>query len=596
MKKYILFILAFLILIGVMTFPLFTGLARYIPGFSSTDEPFMFLWHSWQTKFCLIHSGILTDKTLLAYPFGNDLSRPGFFSLWNIIFYALSFFTDPALTFNLQIIFNFLATALITYLLVFFLTQSNLGAVFAALIFSFSPYMFARAWQHLGLTYIEWIPLVLLSAILLREKPAVKSKVLFSISIFLLFSFDYSITYMGLVALGLFLLYVLVANGVIKRKLDQTDVNFFKNIVLIGVIFFAVIFIQIYPFIRDSIKFYYSPASAHNAYHRPFADLFVQSARPLSYLLPATTHPLLGKFSEQFIGTSLYGTSLTEHALYLGWVPLILALSVFLRWKRHKLQGREGYYAGFFLVLAVGAWLFSQPPWWDIGPLKIYMPSFFMYKILPMFRAYCRFGAVVMLAVAALAGFGLKYILERFKSKKARVAAAVLICGAVLFEFWSYPPYKVIDVSTAPAVYSWLKNTPADAVVAEYPLDADSNNDMYKFYQTKHEKRMINSTSPGTYANKVAKKLVRLSGPATAGMLKWMGVRFVLVHKSEYLDSGLVDDREELKLIPENSGLRRVLEFPQESCPDKDIMCVQKTGPIDVYEVIAAPIEPRAKE
>ena len=152
------------------------------------------------------------------------------------------------------------------------------------------------------------------------------------------------------------------------------------------------------------------------------------------------------------------------------------------KFQKNDFLFHEGdFYIGFFIFLAVVAWLFSQPPWWKFGPIKIYMPSFFMYKILPMFRAYCRFGIVVMLAVAVLAGYGLKFILERFKTQKAKIAITCLFAGLVLFEFWNWPPYKVIDVSKVPPVYYWLKEQPGDFVIAEYPLDADSPNEMYKF-------------------------------------------------------------------------------------------------------------------
>ena len=151
-----------------------------------------------------------------------------------------------------------------------------------------------------------------------------------------------------------------------------------------------------------------------------------------------------------------------------------------------------------------------------------------MYKILPMFRAYCRFGIVVMFAVAVLAGFGLYFILERFKSYKIKIAILCLFCGLVLFEFWNWPPYKVIDVSRVPAVYYWLKGQPENFVIAEYPLDTSSPSEKYKFYQITHEKKIINGTIPGTYANKLAESLTRLSDPYTAGVLKWLGVKYAI--------------------------------------------------------------------
>ncbi|MFH0913485.1 MAG: hypothetical protein V1884_04310, partial [Candidatus Omnitrophota bacterium] len=220
---------------------------------------------------------------------------------------------------------------------------------------------------------------------------------------------------------------------------------------------------------------------------------------------------------------------------------------------------------------------------------------FFMYRVLPMFRAYCRFGVMVMLAVSVLAGFGLKFILEKFNSQKKKLSLTILFCGLVMFEFWNYPPFKVINVSRVPQVYYWLKSQPQDFAIAEYPLDIAGPNEIYKFYQTKHEKKIINATTPGTYAHKVARSIIKLSDSNTANVLKWMGVKYVLVHNEDYLSTGLVEDYEELNKIPQNPGLNFIKNFPSQECPKKDIMCVQKTGPIDVYEIIALPIKPKVE-
>jgi hypothetical protein len=256
----------------------------------------------------------------------------------------------------------------------------------------------------------------------------------------------------------------------------------------------------------------------------------------------------------------------------------------FLAFKRRK---EGGHYINFFIFLGAIAWLFSQPPWWSIFGFKLYMPSFFMYKILPMFRAYCRFGILVMFAIAVLAGFGLKFFLERFKRPIVKNTVTVFACCLALFEFWNYPPPKVIDVSKAPAVYYWLKNEPKDTVIAEYPLDTNGANDLYKFYQTKHEKRMVNGTTPGTYPNRIAAGITKLSEIPTAEILRWMGAKYVFVHEDDYLNSGLTEDKDEFDKIAKNTGLKFIRTFPAENCSQKDAMCTEKSGPIHVYEVVA---------
>lgn len=611
MKTKLIVFLVFLALLIVMTFPLFFDLKNNIPGFFSSDEPYGNIWESWRIKYSFLHNLPLNKTYLVAYPFGIDIYGLGYTSyLWRWLTYFFTHFLDPILIYNFQLLLNLLLSGLFVYLLAYYVVGKDvLVAVFSGIIFVFCPYQFARIWQHLGLTYNQWIPLGLFTAILLKEEDSRKNVFLFFISLLLILSFDFSVMYFTSITLTAFFIYSLFYRWRIKlfkqRQLLESDLRYFKKVIIAGLFVFVVLLPQFLPIIKNILRFSSTTvASFFNPYHRPFEDLFTQSAKPLSYLFPATVHPIFGRFTERFIGSFLYGESLTEHTLYLGWIPLTLAFITFKKWRKtrketntkHRTPNTETFYIGFFIFLAMVAWLFSQPPWWKIGPIKIYMPSFFMYKILPMYRAYCRFGIVVMLAVAVLAGFGLKFILEKFKTQKVKIAITALFCGLVLFEFWNYPPFKVIDVSKVPAVYYWLKEQLGDFVIAEYPLDADSPNEMHKFYQTKHEKKIINGTIPGTYANKLAQTITKLSEPKIAGVLKWMEVKYVLVHIENYLNTELIEDKEESDKIPKNTGLKFIKSFPPQECPQRNIMCVQKTGPIDVYEVVASPIKPRIEE
>lgn len=565
-----------------MSFPLVSKISSGIPAFFSTDEPYGVLWNFWLVK----HSGTnfldSFDTDFIAYPFGIQIKGIGF--LWFLIIHILSLLFTPILAYNIQVIINFFLNFIIVFYLVWFLTSERLSGFISGLIFAFSPYLFVRAWQHLGETYLWMLPMVLLGLFLLKNKPILRFKI-FTVSALLISTINFNAVYYIILVMGVYFVSTLITY--FKNRDDyRSKVNksiIIKNYIFVSIVAFILAIPQFLPIIVKIFTSQSSLTSAWNLYHRPFEDLFEQSARPLSYFLPAAVHPLFGKFTEQFMGSKLYGMSFTEHTLYLGWVPLILAFIAFRGWKKKR---KESFNVGFFIFLAVAAWLFSQPPWWQIGSMKIYMPSFFMYKILPMFRAYCRFGIVLMLAVAVLAGFGLKFILEKFKSSKARIAITALTCVLILFEFWNWPPYKVIDLSKFPNVYYWLKAQSADSVIAEYPLDADSPNEMYRFYQTAHEKKIINGTIPGTEANRAAKNMVKLSKKETTDKLRQWGVRYVLVHRDGYLQTDLIVDKEELNNIPKNSALRLIKNFPIQDCSEKGIMCIEKTGPIDVYEII----------
>ncbi|MDD2751781.1 MAG: hypothetical protein PHN59_01445 [Candidatus Omnitrophica bacterium] len=587
-KDYFFVALLFIFLIILVTFPLVFGLNQYIPGFFSTDESFSPLWECWRLDFSFKHHLPLMSTNLVAFPFGLDLYNSGYISyLWFWINFLLGISVSPPAAYNIQVLVNLFLSGIFSYLLVYYVTGSRLSALFSAIIFVFCPFQSVRRWQHLGLTFNQWIPLVIFLAIRLRDNNCRKNRLFLLLGLLLLFSFDWSIILMTMTALFFLLIYVVLYQWRKKffagRNALKQDFAYIKRVFFISLIAFLILLPQFFTAIKGRLLLSKTaPASAFNIYRRPLEDLFSQSAKPLSYFLPATVHPILGRFTESFIGTPLYGMSLTEHTLYLGWIPLILAFLAFRRWRREK---SGDFYIGFFIFLAIAAWLFSQPPWWQFGHFKLYMPSFFMYKILPVFRAYCRFGIVVMLAVAVLAGFGIKFILEKFKTRASRIAITALFSALVLFEFWNWPPYKVIDVSKAPEVYYWLKEQPGDFVIAEYPLDADSPNELYKLYQTKHEKRLINGTIPGTAANQSSKALKKLSSKETVIGLDKIGVRYILVHHDGYLETELLEDRKELENIPQNRALVLIKSFPAQNCPRSDIICIQTSGQIDVYAI-----------
>ena len=587
LKKPIIFVLlVFIILTAVFTFPLILHTSSYIPGFSSSDEPYGALWYFWWMNHAHTNHFNLSRIHVIAAPFGqfNELG----YVYWNFLNKVLIFTKGPIFAYNIQILFSFILSGFITYILAFYVLKNKLAALFSALAFTFCPYHFVRSWQHLGLSQVQWMPLYMLSILKLRENKSLRNTLIAALSFALVAAFDLYYAYFMFIVTVVFIIY-----DYLYARVAKDSFALFKFFIGAG-IFIAIIELPDIYYIAKGISRLSKIEAGFGPYGiiRPFGDLFAQSAKPLSYLLPSVTHPLFGLVTEQFIGTQAYGDSLTEHTLYLGWVPLTLAIVAIKNYKKNIYLTGKGFYFGFFILLGLSSWLFSQPPWWNIFGFKLYMPSFFMYKIAPMFRAYCRFGIVVMLAVAVLAGFGLKLLLLKYKSRYTKIALTCLFSGLVLFEFWNWPPYKVIDVSVFPEAYTWLKSQPGDFTIAEYPLDTNGMNEMYKFYQTKHGKRIINGTIPGTYANKIAKGVSKLTAPGTAGILKWMGVKYVFVHRGDYLNSELTEDSQELSKIPANPGLKFVKSFPAQDCPDSKIMCVRKSGQIDAYEVIAPAIKP----
>lgn len=593
MKRHIIALLIFIILTAVFTFPLILKMDTSCPGFSSTDELLAPVWNYWYWQYSLRNGVNHWETDIIAYPFGmkiyGDFS-PFVYSAWIAL---LSTVFNHIAVLNIQILLNFILTGFFMYLLVYEVSKSRMAGVLSGIIFTFSPQHFMRSWQHITLSYFQWMPLYIFALFKLKEFCTLKRAVYAGLALFLVASFDLHYLFFMFVATLLFAgLAVIYNRSGFKRIL--------KYLFVTGALSFVLTMSQFYKYVLRIFFEHSGVSSAQNILSRPFEDLFAQSARPLSYLLPSTEHPILGSFTKMFVGSPLYGNSLTEHNLYLGISVLIMAfVGARLYIKRKKEDGtsrQEQFAFRFFFWLAVVSWVFSQPPWWNILGIKFPMPSLLIYKFLPMVRGYCRFGVLLSLSLAVLAGFGLKYWFKDFHSQAKKRLILGCICLVVIFDFWNDPSSHVIDLSRYNKAYDWIREQKGDFVIAEYPLDTGGPNDFYKYFQTIHEKRMINGTVPGTPANDFARTIVKLSGPDTVRKLRGSGVKYVLVHTDSYLDSGLIEDKEELAKIPLAHGLKLIKSFPDRVMPIGKELILQRTGPVDVYEIIPASDKIRARE
>lgn len=568
MIRFFVITLVFILLAIAFTYPLALRMGGAISGFFSTDEPYAALWNFWWVKYSWQNQLNYRNMDMIAAPSGYTYGFSHGYPLFEFINKRLVIFTSNIAAYNFWVLLSFVLSGLTMYYLVHHLARNNPAALLSAVIYAFCPYHFIRSWQHFTLSQIQWMPLFILTLIKFHEK---QNRITFlqALAAFsLLLSSEIHYTFFMMIAFALFVAYLIFSRSLARNEPKA----WLLLLCIMGLA--AVILLLPTPTMKVAWQMLFRSHELKPAVYsirRPFEDLFLQSAKPLGYLLPSPMHPFFGSFTNSFVGSEWYGTSYTEHVLYLGLIPIGLA---FMAAARHF---RKPYVA-FFVFLAVAAFLFSQPPWWSMGGFKIFMPSYFVYKVFPIIRAYCRFGILLMLAVAVLAGIG-------FSLKKWRFPAALLLFSGVLFEFWNYPPYKIIDVSKVPAVYYWLKQEPGTFTIAEYPLDINGANEMYRFAQAAHEKKIINATVPGSPANMAARQLTKLSDPKTTAELSRIGVKYVLVHRQGYLKTELVEDRQELEKIPQNPVLKFIRSFPQEECTRENVMCVQKTGPVDVYEL-----------
>jgi hypothetical protein len=199
------------------------------------------------------------------------------------------------------------------------------------------------------------------------------------------------------------------------------------------------------------------------------------------------------------------------------------------------------------LVIAAIGFVMSMPPSERLGPVTVYFPSYALLSLLPVFRVYSRFAMLVMLATALLAGIGLTRLegWSRLPSAGLRRSALLFVPFVLLaVEFNNVPPTHVVAISPTPAAYTWLRDKP-DGILIEYPLAVGRPRDMeiqtrqYTLYQQYHLHPLFNGGSSSSRATELAPNLEPYYKPGVVTELRDLGVRYVFVHRKEYIADGL---------------------------------------------------------
>ena len=158
----------------------------------------------------------------------------------------------------------------------------------------------------------------------------------------------------------------------------------------------------------------------------------------------------------------------------------------------------------------------------------------FFYRWLSPFRGLrvpARFGALVALTLAILAGFGARRALAWGSSRGYQHAAFSALVVFVMVDAW--PALTVRPVwKEPPSIYEVLKYTP-NVVIAETPLLEDETaNIPFMYFSMWHWTRMVNGYSgfiPNSYAE-FRKQMVFFPDSMSIAALRSRGVKYVSVN------------------------------------------------------------------
>jgi hypothetical protein len=534
----------------LLTFPLAGHLsdAVYGPPLDNIGSSAVY----WNWLYALQHGRSPFDNQMWGAPFGAGWEHVPFSALQMLISLPLTALVGPTAAFNLEILSGFGLTAIATFGLARRLGLPLVPGAFAALAFTFAPFHVMHSMEHLAESHLEFVSGFLYFAVRWRQEGlrrfAVGAGSVAGLSAWL----DPTLTYLLVPAAAAFLIASLVAADQTRwRDLRSRAAEHLPALAVVAGV--ALLFVPVFALFwsRPGSGNYRGGFSAAAAtVHRPISEIVWYSARLPDYVLPWHDNPLtpatVRALEERLPGNFF------ESSLFIGYTVMALAL-VGLIW------GRGVFVRLLPAILALSGLLMSLEPYPHVLGVQLWAPSGLLYRVLPFFRVYSRFGVLVLLGCALLAGLGLAILQARLGPGRRRWLMAIPF-AMLAVEFNNVPPPRVTQMYPAPQEYVWLSTQPA-GILAEYPLAPSQLPDAgepqrrsYEYYQQVHRHPILNSDPTPGPALDVARQLDTYYRPGVSGKLRSLGVGYVFVHRSWYRADGF----EVPRAVP---GLRYVGSF-----------------------------------
>ena len=430
----------------------------------------------------------------------------------------------PVAVYNALVFVAFWLSGIATYVLVERLTASPRAAFVSGLIYATYSYRFDH-YSHLELQMTHWMPLGLLALHLFVATGRWRYAAALGLAgVLQLYSSMYYAVF--------FLVYVVVV-GAALIAVRRVPI---RRLLLPAAAAALAAGVLAAPLARAFI------AAQPQKGERPVGEVHYYSARPFDYLRANSNSAI-------WHGRLL--PSEPERALFPGAAPLALgALGAV-----PPLGAIQVVYAAGLLAAVDGSFGFNS---------ATYPLLYRAFAPVRGLRVPARFGALVGLTIAILAGFGARRLLGRCRTpSRERLVFAALV-AAVVIDAW--PDLRLKEVwREPPGIYQALRERP-DAVLAEFPVKPDEVFNLpFMYFSIWHWTPMVNGYSgfiPESY-HQVEPDLLAFPSDASIEALRRRGVTHVT------LNCGLRYSgcRETMLRMPKFAGLRLVTASTWEDRP-----------------------------
>jgi hypothetical protein len=490
-------LLGFAIVTIAMTWPLLSPTAGAIPN---SDDAYFSVWRlAWVAHQLPRDPAHLFDANIFHPATGTLAFSDAMLLVSALGAPAIWLGVSAPFVHNLLLGAAILSSMWFTFLLVRDLTRSAGAAWIAAIIFGCAPYRIAHI-GHLELQWMMFMPLGLwlLHRFTSRPTPGRAVAVGSAVAGQALCSIYYGVflaMYLGVAALILLALHASTR----RRAAALTPLMAIPLVVVLAI--------------------YGPPYSQTRQQHgaRNASEITTYSATPSDFLRVTPNNRLRGRPDS--------GPFPDERTLYPGTATLILAAAAFV----------PPVAPSAWMYLALTVFSFDAA----LGMNGILWPL--LHQVAPpltSLRAPARFGALVLLSLAVLAGYGAAKIIAARPHAATTVAVVVtLVC---LVEFWSAPMATRVNEEPPTEAHRWLSSQPPGTVVLEMPVPASGAlwryETTYVIRSTHHWQPLVNGYS-GFAPREYLQTLDSLRGfpdDRSIARLRELGARFVLLNRVYY--------------------------------------------------------------
>ena len=549
---------AYASLTAIMTWPLVAHFDSAVLG--PPGDNLEYVWKMWWFRHALLDLGVspLFNPDVF-YPFGYPVALSETTMAHTILGLPLTALWGEVIAYNCMVYASFVLSGYALHLLLRELGCCTLASFIGGLAFAFCPYRLSHLGAgHLPLMGTAWIPLLFLSLERLVRRPSWRRGILPGLfyAMMALSSWYYA------VMVGLFAaLYLLLRARPWRALLASREL---RGGLLVSVILSTAL---LAPAAAPILRLY---GQGETGYSHSLAYVDQWSASPLDFVYPNAMHPWWGASL-----TARYYQNINEGLLYLGIVALFLAGVGLWARRGERLPRIYAALGGIAFVLALGTTLHlgGKPVYLRVpsavedqfsramyvltgrlalqkvdysslrreGALVLPMPTLLLYLFVPFFgamRVWARFGVLVMLSVAVLAGWGTDWLLRRKLTNSAwRGAVAGALALLLVLDYAVLPyPYGYTEVRGQP-VDEWLARQSGKKPIIQYPLDKTWYG--WMLYPSRVHGHPI-AYGYGTFVPKAYREASEALGnwpsKETLDLLRTWGIDYVLVGARSYAD------------------------------------------------------------